>query len=68
MGKNVSKVNCEENTVNRERLKMSSNGFANREGKTYVVLGTQWGDEGKGKIVDLLAERVDIVCRCQVWS
>ncbi|XP_074593577.1 adenylosuccinate synthetase-like [Brevipalpus obovatus] len=44
---------------------MSSNGFANKEGKTYVVLGTQWGDEGKGKIVDLLAERVDIVCRCQ---
>ncbi|MEJ2078307.1 MAG: adenylosuccinate synthase [Acidobacteriota bacterium] len=30
-----------------------------------VVVGTQWGDEGKGKIVDLLAERFDIVARCQ---
>ena len=29
----------------------------------YVVVGTQWGDEGKGKIVDLLTERVDIVAR-----
>ena len=31
-----------------------------------VVLGAQWGDEGKGKIVDLLATDADIVCRCQV--
>ena len=30
-----------------------------------VVLGTQWGDEGKGKIVDLLAANVDIVARYQ---
>ncbi|XP_015781848.1 adenylosuccinate synthetase [Tetranychus urticae] len=30
-----------------------------------VVLGTQWGDEGKGKLVDLLADKADIVCRCQ---
>ncbi|KAK3094154.1 hypothetical protein FSP39_024769 [Pinctada imbricata] len=30
-----------------------------------VVLGTQWGDEGKGKIVDMLASDVDICCRCQ---
>jgi adenylosuccinate synthase len=30
-----------------------------------AVLGTQWGDEGKGKIVDLLAERADIVARFQ---
>jgi adenylosuccinate synthase len=28
-----------------------------------VVVGAQWGDEGKGKIVDLLAEHTDIVCR-----
>lgn len=31
-----------------------------------VVLGTQWGDEGKGKLVDLLANDANIVCRCQV--
>ena len=30
-----------------------------------VVVGTQWGDEGKGKIVDLLAEFCDIVVRFQ---
>uniref|UniRef100_A0A8C5I0S7 Adenylosuccinate synthetase n=1 Tax=Gouania willdenowi TaxID=441366 RepID=A0A8C5I0S7_GOUWI len=30
-----------------------------------VVLGAQWGDEGKGKVVDLLAMDADIVCRCQ---
>jgi len=30
-----------------------------------VIIGTQWGDEGKGKIVDLLAEHTDIVVRFQ---
>ncbi|MBK7093149.1 MAG: adenylosuccinate synthase [bacterium] len=30
-----------------------------------VVLGLQWGDEGKGKIVDLLSKDYDIVARCQ---
>ena len=30
-----------------------------------VIIGSQWGDEGKGKIVDLLADRFDIVSRYQ---
>jgi len=30
-----------------------------------VIVGAQWGDEGKGKIVDLLAESSDFVCRYQ---
>ncbi len=30
-----------------------------------VVVGAQWGDEGKGKIVDLLAQQSDLVCRYQ---
>jgi len=30
-----------------------------------VILGLQWGDEGKGKIVDFLAEKYDMVCRFQ---
>lgn len=34
--------------------------------KVTVVLGAQWGDEGKGKVVDLLATEADVVCRCQV--
>ncbi len=33
--------------------------------KNIVVVGTQWGDEGKGKIVDLLTEQVDAVVRYQ---
>jgi adenylosuccinate synthase len=33
--------------------------------KTVVVLGTQWGDEGKGKIVDLLTDQADAVVRFQ---
>ncbi len=30
-----------------------------------VVVGAQWGDEGKGKIVDILSEKVDVVARYQ---
>jgi len=43
-----------------------------RGGATYtsavpatVIVGAQWGDEGKGKIVDLLAQDSDVVCRYQ---
>lgn len=38
------------------------------ENKVTVVLGAQWGDEGKGKVVDMLAVNSDIVCRCQVCT
>jgi adenylosuccinate synthase len=34
-------------------------------GKSVVVIGTQWGDEGKGKIVDLLTDRAAAVIRFQ---
>ena len=34
-------------------------------GKSVVILGAQWGDEGKGKIVDLLTEQVSTVVRFQ---
>src|SRR5215475_12823547 len=30
-----------------------------------IVLGAQWGDEGKGKLVDLLSDRFDVVVRYQ---
>ena len=30
-----------------------------------VVVGVQWGDEGKGKIIDILASRADVVVRSQ---
>ncbi|WP_435101493.1 adenylosuccinate synthase [Arhodomonas sp. AD133] len=34
-------------------------------GKSVVVVGSQWGDEGKGKVVDLLTERASAVARFQ---
>jgi len=33
--------------------------------KRLVIVGTQWGDEGKGKITDYLAQSADVVCRYQ---
>jgi adenylosuccinate synthase len=35
------------------------------KGKATIVVGVQWGDEGKGKVVDVLAEHFDIVARYQ---
>lgn len=53
-------------TVNEAPNLPHSNSASNRkESQVKVVLGAQWGDEGKGKIVDLLSEEVDVVCRCQ---
>jgi len=37
----------------------------NKMGKNVVILGTQWGDEGKGKIVDLLTDKAACVVRFQ---
>ena len=39
--------------------------MAQRRGTCQVIVGAQWGDEGKGKIVDVLAERADVVARYQ---
>lgn len=58
---------CEEVTqINGEvpTKKMKTNG-SNVQNKVTVVLGAQFGDEGKGKIVDMLCQTVDVVCRCQ---
>ena len=33
--------------------------------KSLAIIGAQWGDEGKGKITDLLGEKVDLVVRFQ---
>eukprot|EP00127_Corallochytrium_limacisporum_P003814 Clim_evm28s153 gene=Clim_evmTU28s153 len=38
--------------------------FPELKGKVGIVLGAQWGDEGKGKLVDILACDADIVARC----
>ena len=36
------------------------------DAQVAVVLGTQWGDEGKGKLVDILAQQYEVVARAQV--
>ncbi|KAG5438977.1 hypothetical protein PCANB_002307 [Pneumocystis canis] len=33
--------------------------------RVTVILGTQWGDEGKGKLVDILSKEIDLCARCQ---
>lgn len=45
---------------------MSSQNSIKLDRSVTVVLGSQWGDEGKGKVVDMIASKADIVCRCQV--
>jgi adenylosuccinate synthase len=35
------------------------------QGRATIVMGVQFGDEGKGKIIDVLSERADLVCRVQ---
>lgn len=36
--------------------------------KTVAVVGSQWGDEGKGKVIDYLATQADVVIRGQGWN
>ncbi len=38
-------------------------GVSLKKGKTAVIVGAQWGDEGKGKIVDVLSENFSVVAR-----
>ena len=35
---------------------------------SVVIVGAQWGDEGKGKLTDFLASQADMVLRCQGGS
>ena len=51
----ASSCQCRDETPETERRKMAN----------VVVVGAQWGDEGKGKIVDWLSERADVVVRFQ---
>ena len=59
--------------VENKNMAMSVNGLAppkkprkSPQNLVTVVLGSQWGDEGKGKIVDMISATADICCRCQV--
>ena len=33
-------------------------------GQVIYIAGSQWGDEGKGKLVDILSQHYDIIARC----
>ena len=50
--------------VNRPSSTMNGN-HSSGPNKVCVVLGSQWGDEGKGKLVDLISGHVQVVARCQ---
>jgi len=45
------------------RARISLTEFEVKKGKTAVIVGAQWGDEGKGKIVDVLSENFSVVAR-----
>ena len=67
-----SGVRCEAQAIEREIVKgdkkeKKEDAFSGLS-QVCAVLGTQWGDEGKGKLVDILAQRYDIVARSQVHS
>ena len=52
-------------TPDRQRRAAAVPAGADRLMPGLVVVGAQWGDEGKGKVTDLLAEQADVVIRYQ---
>ena len=48
---------CNNGNISEKRQKMEV------VNKVNVVVGAQFGDEGKGKVVDMLCQTADIVCR-----
>lgn len=46
-------------------MSTSASATTSRTTGNAVVLGLQWGDEGKGKVIDLLAAQANVVVRCQ---
>lgn len=60
----ISAINYTNGGLLRNRARSGS--VSNYNSKVTVVLGAQWGDEGKGKVVDMLSGTADVVCRCQV--
>ncbi|XP_053613264.1 adenylosuccinate synthetase [Plodia interpunctella] len=61
----ASTMNSKQTELNGELQSCPCKKYKMGNNKVTVVLGAQWGDEGKGKLVDLLAQDSDIVCRCQ---
>lgn len=53
------------NACAKELARNNFRGNSCLKGRALVVLGAQFGDEGKGKFVDVLSEKADLVCRVQ---
>ena len=51
--------------ASRRAIAVRASGQEPFEPQISVVLGTQWGDEGKGKLVDILAQQYEVVARAQ---
>ena len=63
----LTKQEIEESFDERYYLKNVDNIYNRvfKKGKSLLILGSQWGDEGKGKITNLLSEKADVVIRYQ---
>ena len=62
--KKIKQLSLRDCTTNNWSMNFSQT-YCMQEGpnRVTVVLGAQWGDEGKGKVVDLLAEHMEVICR-----
>ena len=47
---------------------VNDTGTSGTRSKVVVILGAQWGDEGKGRMADMFSQHADVACRCQVCS
>ena len=67
-GKHCPWTTVHHNWLPRESQVSVNPQFSSRQRnlRYFLIVGAQWGDEGKGKLVDVICEDVDIVARCQV--
>src|SRR5579859_3301258 len=54
--------------MKKKTQRIQNRAHTSRKKKNIVIIGAQWGDEGKAKMVDVLTEQVDIVARYQGGS
>lgn len=58
-------ISSNKNNVNND-INMTAAASTFAGSPVVTVVGSQWGDEGKGKLVDVLAREADVCGRCQV--
>src|SRR5665213_772138 len=57
-------ISSQRNTA-RYNYRLATSGHISPFMSNLIILGAQWGDEGKGKLVDILADRFDYIVRYQ---